>query len=176
MYFVKKKLRKQWKKILINFIETKAILNNEQFLFRRGLVIFNALNSFNGEIYAPLDSKHFLLSISIDFTKAFDTVRHDILLTNYITMAYVASFTTGLKTTSTTELSPQKSITVNLHHVQLITGYPKAVCRVPFCFFYILMISPIYLKFSNLYFCWRVTAIYHWQKNQLIWFIKLILI
>ena len=68
------------KKYLNNFLETKTILNLEQFGFRRGLNTFDALNTFNEEIYISLDSQNSLLSIYIDFTKAFDTVRHDILL------------------------------------------------------------------------------------------------
>ena len=64
----------------INFLDTKNILNSQQFGFRRGLNTFHALNTFNEEIYTALDSQNSLLSIYIDFSKAFDTVRHDILL------------------------------------------------------------------------------------------------
>ena len=71
---------KLMKKSLINFLESKNILNPSQFGFRRGLNTFDALRTFSEEIYSSLDSKHSLLSIFIDFTKAFDTVRHDILL------------------------------------------------------------------------------------------------
>ena len=73
-------LEKVMKKYLINFLETKAVLNSNQFGFRRGFSTFDALNIFNEEIYTALDLQNSLLSIHIDFTKAFDTVRHDILL------------------------------------------------------------------------------------------------
>ena len=71
---------KLMKKYLNNYLETKNILNSKQFGFRQGLNTFDALNTFNEEIYSSLDSQSSLLSIYVDFTKAFDTVRHDILL------------------------------------------------------------------------------------------------
>ncbi len=64
----------------MNFLENKSIINKEQFGFRRGLNTFTALNSLNEEIYTALDKHNSLLSIFINFTKAFDTVKHDILL------------------------------------------------------------------------------------------------
>ena len=68
------------KKHLNNFLQTRNILNNTQFGFRQGLNTFDALNTFNEEIYSSLDKQKSLLSIYVDFSKAFDTVRHDILL------------------------------------------------------------------------------------------------
>ena len=71
---------KLMKNSLLNFLESKNILDHRQFGFRAGRNTFTALKTFTEEIYNSLDSKHSLLSIYIDFTKAFDTVRHDILL------------------------------------------------------------------------------------------------
>ncbi len=69
------------KKFLISYyLEAKCVLNPEQFGFRQGLSPLDALSSFTEKIYSTLDSKLSLLSVFIDFTKAFDTVRHDILL------------------------------------------------------------------------------------------------
>lgn len=41
---------------------------------------FDALSTFSEKIYTTLDTQNSLLGIFIDFAKAFDTVRHDILL------------------------------------------------------------------------------------------------
>lgn len=71
---------KLMKKFLMNFLKNKNVLNSNQFGFRQGLNTFDALKAFSEEIYSNLDKKYSLLSIFIDFTKAFDTVRHDILL------------------------------------------------------------------------------------------------
>ncbi len=68
------------KKFLLNFLESKNILHPNQFGFRHGLNTFDALRTFSYKIYTSLEKKHSLLNIFIDFTKAFDTVRHDILL------------------------------------------------------------------------------------------------
>ena len=80
LHVFSKIFEKTMKRYFMSFLETKAILNSEQFGFRQGLSTFNALSSLTEEIYSTLDSKLSLLSIFIDFTKAFDTVRHDILL------------------------------------------------------------------------------------------------
>lgn len=68
------------KPFLINYLDAKNILHPKQFGFRRGLSTFDALNTLNEEIFSTLDSKHSLLNIYIDFSKAFDIVNHDILL------------------------------------------------------------------------------------------------
>lgn len=62
----------------LNYLEAKSILKAEQFGFCQGT--FDALNTFTEKIYSSLDSHYSLLSIYVDFSKAFDTVRHDILL------------------------------------------------------------------------------------------------
>ena len=71
---------KLMKKFLVNYLENKNILNQRQFGFRNGLSTFDALKTFSEDIYSNLNKKHSVLSIYIDFTKAFDTVKHDILL------------------------------------------------------------------------------------------------
>ena len=68
------------KKSLISFLESKFIITPDQYGFRQNLSTFNALEKFSDKIYSALDSHLSLLSIYIDFSKAFDTVKHDILL------------------------------------------------------------------------------------------------
>ena len=71
---------KLMKRSLLNFLESKNILNPRQFGFRAGRSTFTALQNFTDEIYTALDSQRSLLSIYIDFSKAFDTISHDILI------------------------------------------------------------------------------------------------
>ena len=71
---------KLMKKFLINYLNTKKVINSRQYGFQSGLSTFDALSTFSEEIYSTLESRQSLLSIYIDFTKAFDTVQHDILL------------------------------------------------------------------------------------------------
>lgn len=71
---------KLMKKHLLNFIEKKSILCPQQFGFRKGLSTFDALHEFSSKIYENLVAQNSLLSIFVDFSKVFDTVRHDILL------------------------------------------------------------------------------------------------
>ena len=68
------------KKYLMHYLEHKNILNPTQFGFRRNHNTFQALNLFSSNIYSALNNSHSVLSIFIDFAKAFDTVNHKILL------------------------------------------------------------------------------------------------
>ena len=68
------------KKHLMHYLENKNILNPTQFGFRRNHNTFQALNLFSSNIYSALDDSLSVLSIFIDFAKAFDTVNHKILL------------------------------------------------------------------------------------------------
>lgn len=65
---------------LANFLHNKSVITSDQFGFRQGLNTFTALDTFIEKIFKTLDLKTSLLSIFISFQKAFDTVRHDILL------------------------------------------------------------------------------------------------
>ena len=68
------------KKHLMHYLESKNILNPNQFGFRRNRNTFQALNLFSSNIYSALEDSLFAPSIFIDFAKAFDTVNHKILL------------------------------------------------------------------------------------------------
>ena len=71
---------KLMKKALIQFLDRNSIIHPQQYGFRSGCNTFNAINYLTEEIYKTIDSQKFLLSIYIDFSKAFDTVKHEILL------------------------------------------------------------------------------------------------
>lgn len=71
---------KLMKFFLMNYLDKNKIINPGQFGFRKGLNTFHALQNFSKGIYTTLDSQNSMLSIFIDFTKAFDTVNHSIRL------------------------------------------------------------------------------------------------
>ena len=68
------------KKHLTIFLEKMKILNNNQFGFRSGMSTFDALNTFTSDLYTSLNNNKSILSIFIDFRKAFDTIQPTILL------------------------------------------------------------------------------------------------
>lgn len=65
---------------LMQYLENRNILNDAQFGFRRNRNTFQALNIFSTDVFTAIDNKLSVLSIFIDFAKAFDTVNHKILL------------------------------------------------------------------------------------------------
>ena len=68
------------KKHLLRYLETKNILNPMQFGFRQNRNTFMPLNIFSNDVYSAIDNKLSVLSIFVDFAKAFDTVNHEILI------------------------------------------------------------------------------------------------
>ena len=67
-------------KRLSSFIKKFNILNNNQFGFQKGKSTSDAILEFLDHAYDSLNDSSFLLTIYLDFSKAFDTISFDILL------------------------------------------------------------------------------------------------
>ena len=65
---------------LRSFLDSKNILNNKQFGFRKGHSTSDALMELSDDLQTLSDKGLFSCSIYVDLKKAFDTVNHDILL------------------------------------------------------------------------------------------------
>ena len=72
------------KKIVHNriskFLENHTLLNPNQGGFRKNNSTINTIANYLDNIYDSINDKNLSLAIYIDFSKAFDTVNHDILL------------------------------------------------------------------------------------------------
>ena len=67
-------------KQLVSFIERNKISYNYQFGFKKFNSTTKALIEFSDNIHRLLDDGNYVIGIFIDFTKAFDTVNHEIIL------------------------------------------------------------------------------------------------
>lgn len=65
---------------LINFLNKHRLISTCQFGFRQGRCTTDAIEILTEFIYSSLNAKRHTISLFIDFSKAFDTVNHKILL------------------------------------------------------------------------------------------------
>ena len=65
---------------LVQFLSDNNVISTSQYGFQKGKSTQDALIDFCKAIYGELEESNQALSIFIDFSKAFDTVPHDILI------------------------------------------------------------------------------------------------
>ena len=65
---------------LLHFLEEHHFFVNEQFGFRKSHSSYMALMTLTDKLIESLDKKEYIIGIFLDFSKAFDTVDHKILL------------------------------------------------------------------------------------------------
>ena len=65
---------------LITYFETNELLNKKQGGFRKNNSTINSVSEFSHEIFTAINNRDISLATFIDFSKAFDTVNHKILI------------------------------------------------------------------------------------------------
>ena len=73
-------MEKLMKKYIVDHIDLNNIISTSQYGFQKGKSTLDALLKFSELIHKNLDKSNNILSIFIDFSKAFDTVPHTLLL------------------------------------------------------------------------------------------------
>ena len=80
LHFLSKVVERIIFKRIDDFISKFTILADVQYGFRNNKSTSDAVLTFTQDCYAAFNNKKILLSIFLDFSKAFDTVDHEILL------------------------------------------------------------------------------------------------
>jgi hypothetical protein len=87
-------------KRIILFLNKYNILNDYQFGFRKHKSTDMAIHTLVDKFYEAIENDKYMLAVFIDFSRAFDTISHDILLKKlHFFMDFVVKLTNGLKIT-----------------------------------------------------------------------------
>ena len=78
--FISKLFERMMYKRLISYINKMKILTPTQFGFRQKSCTSDAVIEALDNVYTSLDNRETVIAVFLDFSKAFDTVNHDILL------------------------------------------------------------------------------------------------
>ena len=90
-------------KRMTSFISQYNLIKPNQFGFQKNKCTSDAILDFMENVYDSFNDNQHYLAIFLDFSKAFDTISHEILLKNLNTWALEAPSTNGLNLTSPTE-------------------------------------------------------------------------
>ena len=80
LHFISKVFEKLVDKRLRSFFSKYGVLSENQYGFRRGMSTADALLRFTNDVYDTFNNNMYMIAVFIDLSKAFDTVRHDILI------------------------------------------------------------------------------------------------
>ena len=106
---------------LTNFLQVNKLIFSDQFGFHNGYSTNNALTSLTEMIRKALDEGRFSCGVFIDLQKAFGTVYHGILLSNYLTtMVWGASYQWF------------KSYLTGRQHYRTIAHLKSGLCRISY--------------------------------------------
>ena len=80
LHFFSKLFEKLMYVRLLKFIDNNSSISRRQFGFRAGLSTSDAIIEFLNHVYDRIDKKNKLIAVFLDFSKAFETVNHILLL------------------------------------------------------------------------------------------------
>ena len=81
---------------LDSYLKSNNILCTNQFGFRKNSNTSDAIIEFLDCVYSSLDSKQSTIVVYLDFSKVFDAINHNILMSKLCIMASEVSCSTGL--------------------------------------------------------------------------------
>ena len=128
-------------KRLIDFLEIFSFLNNSQFGFRKMHSTYMALMNLMNRLIISLENDEYVLGIYLDFSKAFDTVDHVILLRK---LAHYGIRGTALKWFESYLSNREQYVTYNgisSLKQRIKCGVPQGSILGPLLFLFTLMIS-----------------------------------
>lgn len=60
------------------YLENNQLINNNQYGFRKKRNTIQAIDTFLSKVYESINSNEYTVTVYLDFSKAFDTVNHNL--------------------------------------------------------------------------------------------------
>ena len=133
---------------LVEFINDNKLLYDFQFGFQRGKSTQLAVMMLVDKITGALDNKECVVGIFMDFSKAFDTVDHDISLLKLEKYGLHGTELQWLKY----YLSNRRPTVIINHPLELLRGVPQGSILGPCFYIYISMICQVLLRIASPYY------------------------
>ena len=140
---------------ILAYINKFNILNDVQYGFRKGKSTGDGVLTFTHNCYEALKDKKYLVSVFLDFKKAFDAVDHGILLRKL----HCYSFRGTANNSWFESYLENRFQYVDIHvtySAKLLLDFSKVAFWALFCFFCILMIFTCVLIFLTLFILLRI--------------------
>ena len=120
---------------LDSYLKSNNILCTNQFGFRKNSNTSEAIIEFLDYVYSSLDKKQSTIAVYLDFSKAFDTVNHEILMSKLqhngirgVMLSWFKSYLSNRK-----QYVSIKNFSSSMSNITL--GVPKAQCWAQYFFF-----------------------------------------
>ena len=154
-------------KRMIYFVNKNNILKNNQFGFQKGKCTSDAILEFLNNANDSLNNKNYLISIFLDFSKAFDTISHEILLQKLDRYGFRGTINTWLRSYLHHRKQYVSVGKINSDVLETVIGVPQGSTLGPLLFLiYIADMQQAFKSMKVIHYADDSTLYFSFPKNN----------
>ena len=152
---------------LMSYLEDNHILTDKQGGFRKNNSTINTVANFTHEIYSAVNNHEISLTTFIDFSKAFDTVNHEILLAKLKLLGIKNNNFSWLENYLTDRKQCTLVAGTTSEFMKITCGVPQGSILGPLLFLLYVNDMPDVVKDSSIYLYADDTVLLNYGKNMI---------